>query len=146
MMAHNTSVIRFKVNGNDISYDGPDMKLLPYLRDHLRLTGAKDGCSEGACGACTVIVQGKATKSCVMSLSRLEGKEIITIEGLTDREKAVYGFCFAECGAVQCGLLHPGNDHVHQSVAGRQSIPHRSGSPQGGLRQYLPVYRLPENH
>jgi len=108
MMAHNTSVIRFKVNGNDISYDGPDMKLLPYLRDHLRLTGAKDGCSEGACGACTVIIQGKATKSCVVALSRLEGKEIITIEGLTAREKAVYGYCFAECGAVQCGYCTPG--------------------------------------
>lgn len=96
------------VNGKDIHYDGPDMKLLPFLRNHLHLTGAKDGCSEGACGACTVIVDGKATKACVFLISRLEGKHIITIEGLSDREKEVYAYTFAECGAVQCGFCTPG--------------------------------------
>ena len=107
-ISDNGIVVNFTVNGDDIHYDGPDMRLLPFLRNNLRLTGVKDGCSEGACGACTVIIDGKATKSCVVSLSRLEGKHITTIEGLSEREKNVYGFCFAESGAVQCGFCTPG--------------------------------------
>ena len=104
----NVFVINFTINGNDIHYEGEDIKLLPFLRDKLLLTGAKDGCNEGACGACTVLIDGKATKACVYSLSKLEGKKIITIEGLTQREKDVYTYCFAECGAVQCGFCTPG--------------------------------------
>ncbi len=99
----------FTVNINNNNYTSDrDMKLLPYLRDVLHLTGAKDGCSEGACGACTVIVDGKATKACVFTLSKLQGKKILTIEGLSDREKDVYSYCFAQAGAVQCGFCIPG--------------------------------------
>ena len=68
---------------------GRDMKLLEFLREELRLTGAKDGCSEGACGACTVLVDGKKTKACVVSLSRLEGKDILTVEGIEPAEMRV---------------------------------------------------------
>ena len=96
------------INGKPVSYEGPDMKLLPFLRDHLLLTGAKDGCSEGACGACTVLIDGKPAKACVFSLSRLEGKRITTIEGLSEKEKEVYAYCFAASGAVQCGFCIPG--------------------------------------
>lgn len=85
-----------------------DQKLLTYLRDELKLTGTKDGCSEGACGACSVIINGKLTKSCIPLLSKLEGAEVITIEGLSEREKSIYSYCFAECGAVQCGYCIPG--------------------------------------
>lgn len=85
-----------------------DEKLLSYLRDTLKLKGTKDGCSEGACGACTVIINGKATKACVPLLSKLEGAEIITIEGLSQFEKDIYSYCFAEAGAVQCGFCIPG--------------------------------------
>ena len=85
-----------------------DMSLLRFLRDILKLEGTKDGCSEGACGACTVIIDGKAQRACVQKLSRLEGKSIITIEGLTDREKEVYSYSFAKAGAVQCGYCTPG--------------------------------------
>ncbi len=87
---------------------GRDMKLLEFLREELRLTGAKDGCSEGACGACTVLVDGKKTKACVVSLSRLEGKDILTVEGIEPAEMRVYEHCFAEAGAVQCGYCIPG--------------------------------------
>ena len=87
---------------------GRDMKLLEFLREELRLTGAKDGCSEGACGACTVLVDGKKTKACVVSLSRLEGKDILTVEGIEPAEMRVYEHCFAEVGAVQCGYCIPG--------------------------------------
>lgn len=102
------AVYAFTVNGNSITYNGPDKKLLRFLREDLNLTGTKDGCSEGACGTCTVLVDGKKTKACIPSLSKLEGKSIITIEGLSEREKDVYSYCFAEAGAVQCGYCTPG--------------------------------------
>ena len=85
-----------------------DMTLLRFLRDVLKLEGTKDGCSEGACGACTVIIDGKAQRACVQKLSRLEGKSIITIEGLTEKEKDIYSYAFAKAGAVQCGYWTPG--------------------------------------
>ncbi|MGN0907580.1 MAG: selenium-dependent xanthine dehydrogenase, partial [Bullifex sp.] len=95
------------VNGKEYTSEN-DKKLLSFLRDDLHLTGTKDGCSEGACGACTVIVDGKATRACVFTLSRLQGKKITTIEGLSQRERLVYSYCFASCGAVQCGYCIPG--------------------------------------
>ena len=85
-----------------------DTTLLDYLRNTLHLTGTKDGCSEGACGACSVIINGKLRKACTQKLSRLDGDSIITIEGLSDREKAVYSYAFTEAGAVQCGFCTPG--------------------------------------
>ncbi|HKM07789.1 MAG TPA: selenium-dependent xanthine dehydrogenase, partial [Sphaerochaeta sp.] len=89
-------------------YEGEDKKLLRFLRENLNLTGTKDGCSEGACGTCTVLIDGKKFKACIPTLSKLQGKSIITIEGLSDREKEVYSYCFAEAGAVQCGYCTPG--------------------------------------
>lgn len=97
----------FCVNGKQIQTE-QDKKLLRFLRDDLKLVGTKDGCSEGACGTCTVIIDGKATKACVPSLSRLDGKSVVTIEGLSPREQEVYVYCFAEAGAVQCGYCTPG--------------------------------------
>lgn len=84
------------------------MKLLAFLRDELGLKGTKDGCSEGACGACSVIINGKLTKACIPYISKLEGASVITIEGLTEKEKSIYSYSFAECGAVQCGFCTPG--------------------------------------
>ena len=95
------------VNGKDVSV-GTDKTILSFLRDDLRLTSVKDGCSEGACGACTILVDGKKVKACVQKVSKFEGKKIITVEGLTPREKEVYEHCFAEAGAVQCGFCTPG--------------------------------------
>lgn len=85
-----------------------DQRLIDYLRDTLGLTGTKEGCSAGACGTCTVIVDGKKTKACVLKLSQLDGKTVTTIEGLTEREQAVYTYAFGQCGAVQCGFCIPG--------------------------------------
>ena len=76
-----------------------DLKL--FLRDELRLTSVKDGCSEGACGTCHVLIDGKATKACVPSTDKLEGKTVLTVEGLSDWEKAVYTYAFGKAGAVQ---------------------------------------------
>ncbi len=99
----------YRVQINGVWHESEvDMKLLDYLRDELRLTGTKDGCGAGACGACTVIIDGKKSKACISKLSQLEGKSVITIEGLTPREKEVFTYAFGECGAVQCGFCIPG--------------------------------------
>ncbi len=100
-------MVRFHVNDKLIETE-KQKNLLSFLRDDLRITSPKDGCSEGACGACTVLVDGKKMKACVVKLSTLEGKSVITVEGLSEREKDVYTFCFAQAGAVQCGFCIPG--------------------------------------
>ncbi len=97
----------FTVNGKTVTVEN-NQKLLRYLRDELRLVSVKDGCSEGACGTCTVIIDGKAVKACVQQTDRLEGKTITTVEGLSDFEKQVYVRAFGEAGAVQCGFCTPG--------------------------------------
>ena len=99
----------YTVNINGKDYESAhDKKLLRFLRDDLHLTAAKDGCSEGVCGTCTVLVDGKKTKACVVSLSKLAGKKVITVEGIAPEEMRVYEHCFAEAGAVQCGFCIPG--------------------------------------
>lgn len=98
---------QLQINGQ-IYETEQDKKLIRFLRDDLHLTSVKDGCSEGACGTCTIIVDGKAMRSCVAMLSKMEGKEIITMEGLSPREKDVYSYAFAKAGAVQCGFCIPG--------------------------------------
>ncbi len=97
----------FRINGVARSFN-EDISLLKYLREELHITSAKDGCSKGACGTCTVLVNGKATKACIVKLSRLENKEVITVEGLSEYEKDVYVYAFSETGAVQCGFCIPG--------------------------------------
>ena len=99
----------FTVNINGKDYESAhDKKLLPFLRDDLGLTATKDGCSEGACGTCTVLVDGAKVKACTVSLSKLAGKKVITVEGIPEEEMKVYEHCFAESGAVQCGFCIPG--------------------------------------
>ena len=97
----------FIVNGKQYTSDSKK-KLMRFLRDDLRLTSVKDGCSEGACGACTVIIDGETVKACVPSLDMLDGRNIITVEGLTEWESKVYTFAYGEAGAVQCGFCIPG--------------------------------------
>ena len=97
----------FTVNGQSVTVE-ENRKLLRFLRDELRLTSVKDGCSEGACGTCTVLIDGKATRACIPQTDKLEGKTIVTVEGLTDWEKEVYTYAFGQAGAVQCGFCTPG--------------------------------------
>ena len=97
----------FKVNGKNVCSE-KNQKLLRFLRDELRLTSVKDGCSEGACGACTVIIDGKTCKACVPDTDSLSGREIITVEGLTEWERQVYTYAYGKAGAVQCGFCIPG--------------------------------------
>ena len=98
---------KFVVNGKEYSVE-KNQKLLRFLRDELHLTSVKDGGSEGACGTCHVLIDGKPTKACVPQTDKLEGKSILTAEGLSDWEKEVYSYAFGAAGAVQCGFCIPG--------------------------------------
>ena len=100
-------MVRFTLNGKQVAAEG-GRSLLSFLRDESRLTAAKNGCGEGACGACSVIVDGKLRSSCVTALERVEGKSVLTVEGISGPEMACYERAFAEAGAVQCGFCTPG--------------------------------------
>lgn len=102
--------IRFGLNGQPITLDtDDDRSLLWVLRTDLELTGTKYGCGEGICGACTVIVGGKAVRSCMTSLKNIQGKEVVTIEGLArDGKLHPLQQAFVDHGALQCGYCTSG--------------------------------------
>lgn len=103
-------VIRFSVNGNstEILCD-PTRRLVDVLREDLRLTGTKEGCSIGECGACTVLINGETCASCLTLVGQVEGCEILTVEGLSQLELGRrLQECFLDTGAVQCGFCTPG--------------------------------------
>ena len=95
------------VNGKQVAAN-EDKKLLRFLRDDLGVTSVKDGCSEGACGTCTILMNNKPVRACIMTTKQADGKEIITVEGLSDFEKEAYVYAFGKVGAVQCGFCTPG--------------------------------------
>ncbi len=102
--------ISFNVNGRKIIYKGdPLRRLIDVLREELGLTGVKEGCGEGECGACSILKDGRLVTSCIIPVGACMGTEILTIEGIRDTEK---GRCiidaFADGGAVQCGFCIPG--------------------------------------
>lgn len=112
----------FTVNGV-IRTTEEDKPLLRYLRDDLKLYSVKDGCSEGACGTCTVIVDGYAVKSCVLTTKKAEGKNILTVEGLSLREKEAFVYAFGTAGSVQCGFCIPGMVMVAKALIDRDPNP-----------------------
>lgn len=97
----------FTVNGKLVETE-KEVSLLRFLRDDLKLKSIKDGCSQGACGTCTIIIDGKATRACVMTTKRAQDMNIVTVEGLSDEEKEIFVYAFGSKGAVQCGFCIPG--------------------------------------
>ncbi len=112
------------INGKDYE-SAHDKKLLRFLRDDLHLTSVKDGCSEGVCGTCTVLIDGVKRKACTVSLSKLSHKRVLTVEGIDPEEMRVYEHCFAEAGAVQCGFCIPGMVIAAKSLLDRTLTPTR---------------------
>jgi aerobic-type carbon monoxide dehydrogenase small subunit (CoxS/CutS family) len=102
--------ISFTLNGNPTSLEADaDRKLLWALRGELELTGAKYGCGSGHCGSCTVVVDGRAVRSCVTSLGSVDGKNVLTIEGLMRGDELhPLQRAFVEHGGLQCGYCTPG--------------------------------------
>jgi aerobic carbon-monoxide dehydrogenase small subunit len=106
------SAYTFTVNGDPVEVDAPGMRrLLDVLREDLGLTGTKEGCGEGECGACTVLVDGAVVDSCLVPVCQVEGSEVRTVEGLAPAGGAALGplqQAFLEAGGAQCGICTPG--------------------------------------
>jgi aerobic carbon-monoxide dehydrogenase small subunit len=98
------------VNGEAAGFEAyPLTRLLDALRESLRLTGTKEGCGEGECGACSVILDGELVNSCLVPVAQVEGSEIRTIEGVADGERLhAVQRAMIECGGAQCGICTPG--------------------------------------
>ncbi|MBR1919653.1 MAG: (2Fe-2S)-binding protein [Spirochaetales bacterium] len=119
------SKIYFTLNGKRVAFDGDPLKrLVDVLREGFQLTGTKEGCGEGECGACSVLKNGRLVTSCIIPVGAISGDEIVTIEGLRDTEQ---GRCiieaFAEGGAVQCGFCIPGMVMAAQALLLRNPHP-----------------------
>ena len=100
----------FKLNGKKRTVDVPPMKrLIDTLREDLLLTGTKEGCGEGECGACSVLIDGEVVASCLVPTCQAAGAEVVTIEGLAKKDKlSDLQESFLACGGAQCGICTPG--------------------------------------
>jgi carbon-monoxide dehydrogenase small subunit len=102
--------VEFKLNGKEVSVEAPPMKrLLDVLRDELANTGTKEGCGEGECGACSVMMDQVLVNSCLVPMAQCAGADILTVEGLgTQDDLHPIQQAFLECGGAQCGICTPG--------------------------------------
>jgi aerobic-type carbon monoxide dehydrogenase small subunit (CoxS/CutS family) len=104
-------ILNFILNNEPIRIEiEPHLTLLQLLRDRLELTGTKEGCGMGECGACTVLLEGKTINSCIFPALEVEGKRVTTIEGIADAKGGLHPIqkAFIEQGAIQCGFCTPG--------------------------------------
>jgi len=128
--------IQFQINGTLREIDAPPMRrMLDVLREDLRLTGTKEGCGEGECGACSIIVGGEVINSCLVPVCQMQNARVVTVEGLaSDGRLDPLQQTFLECGGAQCGICtpgmliaaralldanpHPARDEIKEAIAG----------------------------
>ena len=118
-------LIRFTCNGEEVQLEAePGARVIDLLRDELGLTGTKEGCGRGECGACTILLDGKPVNSCLLPAALLHGREVVTIEGLAQADGTLHPVqkAFVDAGAVQCGFCTPGM--VLRAVAFLREHPH----------------------
>lgn len=130
--------VSFSLNGKPVTLDtADDRRLLWVLRDDLELTGSKFGCGIGSCGACTVLVDGKATRSCITDLKTVAGKKVTTIEGLADgdRLKPIQA-AFLDRLGFQCGYCTSGMIMTAQGLLNANPKPTREQIVQGMERNF----------
>lgn len=125
--------LTFELNGNMMDIDTPDdRRVVDLLREDLGLTGTKEGCGTGECGACTILVDGESRLSCLMVAAQLEGTRVTTVEGLElSREGIEIRRAFAEEGAVQCGFCTPGMEMAALALLRHDLSPGREEVRQG---------------
>lgn len=125
--------IRFKINGEEKTAEvGEQQRLLDLIREDLGLTGTKEGCGEGECGACTIIMDGKTAASCLVYAYQADGKEIYTIEGKAAlKELEIIQQSFVDTGAVQCGYCIPGMVMSTKVLLDKNSKPTREEIRKG---------------
>jgi carbon-monoxide dehydrogenase small subunit len=126
--------VRCRVNGEEVTLEGhPMSRLLDVLRHDLKLTGTKEGCGEGECGACSVLVDGRLTNSCLLPLAHAAGTAITTIEGVAEDERLhAVQQAFVTHGGAQCGICTPGM--VLAAITLLARVPHPS---EAEVRQAL---------
>ena len=122
----NLPAIKFTLNGQAIALTAsPLRRLLDVLREDLGLTGTKEGCGEGECGACAVLLDGRLVNACLVAVAALPGRRVTTIEGLRELPGfAVLAAAFAQAGAVQCGFCTPGMLMAAYALLGENPTPH----------------------
>lgn len=127
-------IVRFDVNGITRNLEAPPMKrLLDVLREDLRLTGTKEGCGEGECGACSVILDGEVINSCLVPVCQVSGSTILTVEGLAqDGRLDPLQRAFLECGGAQCGICTPG-----MLIAARALLDENAGPTRDEIAQAI---------
>lgn len=144
--------VPFAINGRPVEVEGHPMeRLLDVVREGLGLTGTKEGCGEGECGACTVLLDGEPVLSCLVPLFQCEGRRVDTVEGIADGPARDFLERFVESGGVQCGACtpgiavtawallqrnpRPGRDEIRQALAGNLC---RCTGYEGILRAFSP--------
>jgi carbon-monoxide dehydrogenase small subunit len=122
------STVRCTVNGESKAlHVYPMERLLDVLREQLRLTGTKEGCGEGECGACSVMIDGQIVNSCLVPVAQVEGASIQTIEGIaTEDQLHAVQQAFIECGGAQCGICTPGMVLAAVDLLAKNSHPSES--------------------
>ncbi len=118
----------FILNGEEVSVEADPLKrLLDVLREDFEAFGVKEGCGEGECGACSILLNGKLVNSCMIPLGAVEGADIVTPEGLRETEKGkVIIESFADTGAVQCGFCTPGMMMAAEALLEKNNNPEES--------------------
>ena len=137
-----------RINGKTVRVDADrERPLLSVLRDDLGLTGAKYGCGEGRCGACTVLVDGEPVRSCVTRLGAVAAREITTIEGLEqDGKLHPLQEAFLDAGAMQCGYCTCGMIMSGVGLLAQNPDPRPTGDRRAHERQHLPLRHLSADH
>jgi carbon-monoxide dehydrogenase small subunit len=125
---------RFVVNGEPVELEAPGMRrLLDVLREDLRLTGTKEGCGEGECGACSVLLDGRVVDSCLVPMCQVDGADVRTVEGLSDAEGlSSLQQAFLEHGGAQCGICTPG-----MLMAAQAYLEAGGGPDDAGIREAI---------
>jgi aerobic-type carbon monoxide dehydrogenase small subunit (CoxS/CutS family) len=127
--------IEFTLNGSPVSVDAPaDISLLELLRDYLNLTGTKEGCGVGECGACSVLLDGQLVNSCMVLAPQAGERDVVTIEGVRGPDGGPNDLqqTFIDAGAVQCGFCIPG-----MVLAGEALLTHNAHPTRGDIREAI---------